>query len=175
MRYHVSLGGRDLAVDLHADAVEIDGRRHEVDLRSLAAGDVYTLVVDGRAHRVIAESEGEGSWRLVVDGVPFEAEAIDERTRAIRELAGAGAGASGPRPLRAPMPGLLVKVEVREGDLVRPGDGLVIVEAMKMENELRASVEARVGRVLVEAGQAVEKDQILIELEAPDSAQEDGA
>jgi pyruvate carboxylase subunit B len=85
---------------------------------------------------------------------------------AIRALAGAGAAAAGPRPIVAPMPGMVVKVEVAAGDTVRAGQGIVIVEAMKMENELRASGAGRVTRVHVSKGDAVAKDQVLVELEA---------
>jgi biotin carboxyl carrier protein len=65
------------------------------------------------------------------------------------------------------MPGLVVRVEVSEGDEVGPGQGLVIVEAMKMENELRADVAARVKAVHVKPGEAVEKDQVLIDFGGP--------
>ena len=66
------------------------------------------------------------------------------------------------------MPGLVVKVQVEEGDHVEVGRGLVIVEAMKMENELKAEAAGVVARIHVEPGQAVEKDQILVDLAAPD-------
>jgi pyruvate carboxylase subunit B len=97
-------------------------------------------------------------------------EVVDERTRVIRELTRAAAGAAGPRPVKAPMPGLVVRVEVDEGDEVREGQGVVIVEAMKMENELRAEADGRVARVCVAAGDAVEKDQVLLELASLDEA-----
>ena len=103
----------------------------------------------------------------------MSADVVDDRTKAIREMAGSGAPAAGPAPIVAPMPGMVVKVEVAEGDPVRAGQGIVIVEAMKMENELRASGAGRVTRVHVDRGDAVSKDQILVEIEPmPDSAVE---
>ena len=66
----------------------------------------------------------------------------------------------------APMPGLVVRVNVREGDEVRSGQGLVVMEAMKMENELRATAAGVVRRVVVAAGSAVEKGALLVEMEA---------
>ena len=93
---------------------------------------------------------------------------VDERTRAIREMTGAGGAAAGPAPVKAPMPGLVVKVEVEPGDRVRKGQGIVIVEAMKMENELRADTDATVAAVHVTPGQAVERDQILVIFQAPE-------
>ena len=82
----------------------------------------------------------------------------------------------GPKALKAPMPGMVVRVEVEVGQTVAPGDGLVIVEAMKMENELKSEGAGRVSRVLVQPGQTVEKDQTLIEFEPVQarSGKEDG-
>jgi pyruvate carboxylase subunit B len=117
-------------------------------------------------HRVIARREGgRGRYTLWVDGWRFDAEALDERARAIRELSAASAGAAGPAPLKAPMPGLIVRVTVQPGDTVQPGQGLVVMEAMKMENELKAAAAGRVKAVLVAPGTAVEKGALLVELE----------
>ena len=80
----------------------------------------------------------------------------------------------GPSALRAPMPGMVIKIEVEEGQQVSAGQGLVIVEAMKMENELRSPGEARVGRILVEEGTAVEKDQVLMEFSPLEGGGEGG-
>jgi pyruvate carboxylase subunit B len=85
--------------------------------------------------------------------------------RAFREGAGATTGPVGPAPLVAPMPGMIVRVTVQVGDRVRAGQGLVVMEAMKMENELRAQADATVKAVLAHPGSAVEKGALLIELE----------
>jgi len=90
---------------------------------------------------------------------------VDERTRSLEEMTGAREGAKGPKVLKAPMPGMVVRVEVEEGDEVAEGRGLVIVEAMKMENELKSDGVAKVKKILVGPGEAVEKDQVLIEFE----------
>ena len=112
-------------------------------------------------------------WDLRVGGRRYYAEAVDERTRAIREMTGLAAGPLGPRPVRAPMPGMVVKIEVAVGDAVTPGQGVAIVEAMKMENELKAESAGVVTRIHVEPGDAVEKDQILIDLAAVEAVQGD--
>ena len=74
--------------------------------------------------------------------------------------------ASGPKPLRAPMPGLILRVEVEAAQAVKPGQGLVIMEAMKMENELKAAAAGVIARIHVQPGQAVEKGAVLIDFEA---------
>jgi pyruvate carboxylase subunit B len=95
------------------------------------------------------------------------AEVVDERTRAIRALTGRSGAAAGPRPVRAPMPGLVVRVEVEAGQSVVAGQGVVIMEAMKMENELRAETGGVVARVHAVPGAAVEKGAVLVEFVPP--------
>ena len=167
MRYHVSVGGRTVVVDVGPEGVTVDGKRVSADLKPLPGTQVRSLLLDGASHPLLVRRTGAGQWELFLRGRRLAAEVVDERTRKVREMTSASAKQSGPRPLRAPMPGLVVKVEVAVGDVVAPGQGLVIMEAMKMENELRAEAAARVSKVRVEPGQAVEKDQVLVELEAP--------
>jgi biotin carboxyl carrier protein len=88
---------------------------------------------------------------------------MDERTRHIRSLTAGSTGARGPAPLRAPMPGLVVRVLVESGQEVAVGAGVVVLEAMKMENELKAPSAGVVGAIRVGAGEPVEKGQVLVE------------
>lgn len=165
MRYHVTIAGRTLEVELSADGVKVDGEPVTADLETVPDGPVRSLLLDGASHRLVARARGRGAWELHLRGRRLTAEVVDERTRAIRAMTGASAAPAGPKRVRAPMPGLVLRVEVAPGDVVRPGQGLLIVEAMKMENELRAEVGGRVVAVHVAAGEAVAKDQLLIDLE----------
>ncbi len=168
MRYFVTLAGRTFEVDLDADGVTVDGRPAQADLARVDGTNIRSLLLDGVSHRMVMNRAGSGTWDIHTGGRRYATEAIDERTRTIRGMTGAAASAAGPKPVRAPMPGLVVKVEVVPGDRVEAGQGLIIVEAMKMENELKAEGPAVVRHIHVEPGQAVEKDQILIDLAAPD-------
>ena len=85
--------------------------------------------------------------------------------RTIRRMAGATTQKKGPAYLHAPMPGLVVRINVAAGDEIRVGQGLVVMEAMKMENELRATAAGRVKRVAAQPGSAVEKGALLLEME----------
>lgn len=169
MIYRVTVGDREVAVDLSGGRVLVDGDEVVADLETVGPGPVHSLTLDGRAIRIDANRTGDGRWLLALDGEQIEVDAIDERTALVRELAGAAGGRSGPKPVVAPMPGLVVRVEVAPGDLVHEGQSVAIVEAMKMENELVAEADAVVVAVLVEAGQTVEKDQLLVDLKAPES------
>jgi biotin carboxyl carrier protein len=95
----------------------------------------------------------------------FEVEALDERTRAIREMTASTAGPAGPAPVKAPMPGLVLRINVKVGDEIAAGHAVAVMEAMKMENELRSVGPGRVKAILVEPGTAVEKGAVLVELE----------
>ena len=164
MRYYVTIGARVLEVELGPEGARVDGRPVEASLVHADGSPVRSLIVDGRSHRVVAEKVGRGRWRLGLRGSVVQADVVDERARAIRELAGSGATAVGPARVVAPMPGMVVRVGVAEGDRVDAGQGVAIVEAMKMENELRASAPGIVTRVHVRQGDAVEKDQVLVDL-----------
>jgi pyruvate carboxylase subunit B len=124
------------------------------------------VTIGDEVHRVVARRGAtRGRYTLWLDGYRYDVEALDERTRAIRELSAAGKGPTGPLPLIAPMPGMIVRVAVQVGDTVAPGQGLVVMEAMKMENELRATSAGTVKAVLAQPGTAVDKGAVLLELE----------
>jgi len=178
MIYHVTVRDRTYVVELGTEGASIDGRTVDVDFAAIEGSPVRSLVLDGTSHRLVASRSGAERWDLHLRGRLVRADVVDERTRVIREMTGSAGGPTGPSPILAPMPGLVVRVEVQEGDVVQAGQGVVIVEAMKMENELTSQADAIVTRVHVTEGQAVEKDQLLVELAAPegegDSEEESG-
>ena len=166
MRYFVALGAREIPVDLTLLPnggwnVEVEGKSIAVD--AIAVGDSLSIRVDGRVIDLLLDGSPP-DVRFVASGVRGGAVIETERTRAGRSL-GRGAAAKGPEFVTAPMPGRIVRVLVAPGDSVESGDPLVVIEAMKMENELRALHAARVGTVLVRAGDTVEGGAKLISLE----------
>jgi len=166
VKYIVAMGETRVTVDVEPDAVTVTGRRIPASLADIEGTPVRMITIGDRVHRVVVRRrESRGHYLLWIDGYTYDVEALDERTRTIRDLTAEAAGPTGPRPLVAPMPGLIVRVLVGPGDAVQEGQGLVVMEAMKMENELRSSGAGRVTRVAVTPGAAVEKGAILIELE----------
>ena len=121
----------------------------------------YSLIHNNRSH-LIHIIKQNGLYHVHLDGYYFAIRVEDERMRAIRELVQKSAQVDGKFSIRAPIPGLITQLKVKEGDTVPRGSALLILEAMKMENELRAEYTGTVEKIMVSAGSPVEKDQELL-------------
>jgi biotin carboxyl carrier protein len=166
MKFLVDVNSARHAVITDKDAATLEGAGEAATLDAANATPVRTLRIGDRVVRVVVHArEGKGRYVLDIDGHRYHVEALGERARAIQELAARSAPPAGPAPVTAPMPGLVVRVNVAVGDAVTAGQGVLVMEAMKMENELRASSAATVKSVRVAQGTAVEKGTVLIALE----------
>ena len=168
MILHIAAGGRTRAVDISRNGtrflVSIDGRRHEVDVREVEG--VLSLLVGTRSYEVAVGPQADGATTVHVDGVPVEVSIAPARPSWGGLAKGAAAqGEGGPQRITAPMPGKIVKLLVKPGDVVQARQGLVVVEAMKMENELRAKAPGTVSEVRVTEGSSVEAGAILVLLD----------
>jgi biotin carboxyl carrier protein len=158
-------GSHEVEVERSGEGFEVtvDGRRHVIDLICLD-GAVASLrfVEDGRSFQVAYQQGSDHRWRVGVREREFDfsvltpVEAIDDVTES------KGRGAS---RIEAPIPGKVVAIAVGPGDEVTPGQSLVVLEAMKMENELTADRGGRVAAVHVTDGDTVESGALLVELE----------
>jgi acetyl/propionyl-CoA carboxylase alpha subunit len=167
LKYIVELDDVQKVVSIDGEQVTYEGNDPvRAELADVEASPVRMVKIGTEVHRVVVQRrEGRGRYTLWIDGYRFDVEALDERTRAIRELSGANAAPTGPAPIKAPMPGLIVRINVKPGDAVEAGQGVVVMEAMKMENELRATSAGIVKSIEVVAGAAVEKGALLVALE----------
>jgi biotin carboxyl carrier protein len=165
--YVVSIGGQEMAVEAGPDGVRVgDGDIVAAELLEIPGSPIRLLRLGDAVYEVIARRIGQrGAYSVAIGGVRFNTEALDQRGRALRALSAATVTRHGPEPIRAPMPGMVTRVLVAAGDAVRAGDSIVVMEAMKMENELRAKSDGRVRAVVVAPGTAVEKGMVLVELE----------
>lgn len=173
-RYVVTLGSQDapVEVEINDEPAAADGTRrvrisaagedHTIDLR-LAGPHRYTWL---EGHRVVTAEVSEKTDKLsvAVRGETFTATVADANVAHV-PMVGPTDKASGPLVVKAPMPGRVVKLLVRAGDDVKLGRGIIVVEAMKMENELRAPRDGKVKEVNVTEGEAVETGQPLFVLE----------
>jgi biotin carboxyl carrier protein len=166
VKYYVTIGSTMHEVELDGGRAVVDGVAVDPQLAAVPGTPLYHLLIGAASWTVAAEAlDGTGvrRWALGVAGERVEVAVVDERT----QRSGGRAGSiSTPEPgvaqVRAPMPGLIVRIEVAEGQPVAAGAGLVVVEAMKMENELRAPRAGVVQAVHVTVGQAVEKGTPLV-------------
>ena len=166
MKYIVKVNGERVEVDVSPEGARVNSADVPAHLGDLEGTPVRLVTIGDEVHRVVVRrGDSRGRYTLSLDGHRYEVEAVDERTHAIRELSGAAAVPAGPAPLKAPMPGLVIRVNVAIGDTVAAGQGLVVIEAMKMENELRCVAGGRVKSIRAVVGQAVEKGEVLVEIE----------
>jgi biotin carboxyl carrier protein len=165
MKYIVSILGREIEVEVDGEQVTVAGQTLTASLGAVPGTPIRQLLLDGRSEALALDADGGGRWALTRRGERFEVEVLDERARHIRSLTGGSERARGPAVLKAPMPGLVVRVQVEAGQPVAAGAGVVVLEAMKMENELRAATAGVVRMIRVRPGEAVEKGQVLVEFD----------
>ncbi len=165
MKLPLTINGKESLVEILAPAPACrfrleDGPERSADVQ-MPEPCVYSILLDGRSYDARVEEQPAGLV-VVIDGYRFEIQVLDPRRWSRKSGRGAG---DGPQEVTAPMPGKVVRVLVRVGDAVEAGQGLVVVEAMKMQNELRAARAARVLRVSAVEGATVAAGEVLVTLE----------
>ncbi len=165
MKYITTLDGKEYTIEIiDAHHVAIDGRVQEVDFESISGQPVFSLIVDGKSYESYVYETDEG-WQVLTRGRQYNLTVEDEREKRLRAAAGSGVAESGEYHLKAPMPGLVVSIPVKEGDKVEKGQVLVILESMKMQNELKSPKAGIVGRFRVKQGETVEQRQALLSVQ----------
>ena len=160
MTYDIIIDGKSYRLDLSRAegrwSCRLDGREVEVDA-VLARPDVLSLRIGNQAYEVKSERVA-GDMHLWVGSARFAADVRDPRSLRgrIRAL-----DDHGPKKLSAPMPGKIVRVLVRPGDEVEAGAGVVVVEAMKMQNEIKSPKKGTIQKILVAEGAAVNAGDVL--------------
>ncbi len=168
MRYITTINGQQYEIDIDKDGnVSVNGKPRHVDFLQLDA-TLFSVITDSRSLEAVIE-ETRGKQQVMIGGHLFEAQVQDERTfLMMTRRKGQLSAESG--EVVAPMPGLIVGVRVSAGDNVRKGQTVVILESMKMQNELKASLDGVIDKVMVQQGQTVDKDAVLVTIKpsAPD-------
>ncbi|MEZ4378200.1 MAG: biotin/lipoyl-containing protein [Gemmatimonadales bacterium] len=167
MKYLVTIGERRIEVEITGQDVRVDGTPVAAHLEGIPGTPALRLVLDDVPVELAVEGRTADQWQLVAAGTVHEVEVVDERTAHIRSLAGASGVQAAGGSVKAPMPGLVVRVLVEVGATVEKGQGLVVLEAMKMENELRAPADGIVTALHATTGAAVDKGAVLVELGPP--------
>lgn len=166
MKLYIDISDRRYEVELpisgNIDKVMVDGRETPVDYRLIRDDKAASLIINGITYTAEFDP-AEDTCRIQIDGRDFNVVISDDRSDAIERLIGMKQSSrDAAHEIKAPMPGLVVKLNVSEGDSVSKGQGVVVVEAMKMENEIPAPISGVVQKVLVEPGKAVDKGELLL-------------
>jgi len=165
MKYITTIGNKEFLVEiLDEHHVSINGKTYEVDFDSVSGQPVYSLIADGKSHEAYVR-ESDDEWQVLLRGRLFPVKVEDEREKRLRAAAGGGVAETGEFHLKAPMPGLVVAVPVTEGQEVKKGDVLLILESMKMQNELKSPRDGTVNRIKVKTGESVEQKQALLSVQ----------
>jgi biotin carboxyl carrier protein len=162
MKYITTVGDKQFLVEIIDDRhVSVDGKIYEVDFESVSGQPVYSLIVNGKSHESYV-AQVDDIWQVLMRGRLYPVSVEDEREKRLRAAAGGGIAETGEFHLKAPMPGLVVTIPVAEGQDVTKGQVLLILESMKMQNELKSPRDGKVNRIKVKAGESVEQRQTLL-------------
>jgi biotin carboxyl carrier protein len=165
MKYITTVGDKQYLVEIIDDRhVSVDGKVYEVDFESVSGQPVYSLIVDGKSHESYV-AQADDVWQVLLRGRLYPITVEDEREKRLRAAAGGGVAETGEFLLKAPMPGLVVSIPVEEGQAVKKGQVLLILESMKMQNELKAPRDGKVSRIRIKVGESVEQRQTLLSVQ----------
>jgi pyruvate carboxylase subunit B len=168
VNYIATIEGQEFDIGLvEPGVVTIDGAPHTVDLQSIDGGFHYSLLAGAVSYEVFVE-RCEDVCFVTIEGHRYQVHVEDERVRRLGDRAHAVLEEPAQEEILSPMPGLVVAVLVEEGQVVQTGEGMLILEAMKMENEIRAPRNGVVERVNVFPGQRVSKDDLLARIGTPE-------
>jgi biotin carboxyl carrier protein len=162
MKYLTKIGEQTFELEILDERhIRLDGEPHEVDFTSIGDQAVFSILIDGRSYEAHAVRQGE-DWHILLHGQMYEAVVEDEQAVRARALARPTTAESGEFFLRSPMPGLIVRILTAVGQTVEKGTPLIILESMKMQNELRSQKAGTVREIRAEINQTVEQNQVLI-------------
>lgn len=165
MRYIAVVDGKTYNIDVEGDngglRASIDGQPVGVDLRQVTGATLFSLIKDGLSYEVFSEPMDKG-YAIIIGSERFAVQVADERSLRLAQVQKRVVERRGDMIVKAPMPGLVIDVRVKVGDVVEAGQSLLTLSAMKMENDLRAFEGGTVKTVNVQKGDKVEQGQALL-------------
>jgi len=165
MKYISTVNGKEYTIEIIDERhVIVNGRKLTVDFNSVSGQPVYSLLVDGKSLEGFVYP-GEEEWEVLLMGRQYPVMVEDEREKRLRATAGGSVSDAGKYYLKAPMPGMVVSILVEEGQEIEQGEVVLILESMKMQNELKAPRAGTIGRVRVKPGESVEQRQTLLSIQ----------
>ncbi|MBW4436659.1 MAG: biotin/lipoyl-binding protein [Pleurocapsa minor GSE-CHR-MK-17-07R] len=161
MKYVTTLNGKTFEIEINKDGtLLVNGHPRTVDFLALGP-ELYSIIRENESYEVVIEEDADGV-QVQLRGQLFSGTVLDERAQLMASLRGGPASETGEVSIKAPMPGLIVVLPVSEGQEVVQGQTVVILESMKMQNELKAPRAGTVQRISVNEGQSVEQGKLLV-------------
>jgi biotin carboxyl carrier protein len=162
MKYITMIDNKEYLVEVIDEKhVSVNGKILDVDFESVSGQPVYSLIIDGKSHEGYVYAD-EDNWQVLLRGRLYQASVEDEREKRLRASVENGSTEGGEFHLKTPMPGMVIAVPVSEGELVKKGQVLLILESMKMQNELKSPKDGTIQRIRVKAGETVVQKQALM-------------
>ncbi len=164
MKYVTKIGGQQFIIDINqAGEITVDGEVINVDMQKMEDTTMYSMIIEGESHD-IRMNEGDGFFEVQVSGEIYHVEVEDERSRLLASVKRGPTLESGEIHIKAPMPGVVVDVTVKQGQRVVKDDIVLVLESMKMQNEFKAPRDGVVHLVRVKPGDTVDQNEVLLSL-----------
>lgn len=164
MKYITTINEKTFEIELRSDGTMlVNGEPRSYDFLSLGE-HLYSIIMDNQSHEAVVEHEDGHHYGVMIGGKLYDAVVMDERSQLLANRHGGEFVDSGEISIAAPMPGLVVDILVHEGQEVTKGETLVILESMKMQNELKAPRDGTVQRVSIKVGESVEQKRVMVTL-----------
>lgn len=164
MKYFATIGENEYEIDIEQDEIFVNGELVDISFEKSGGTELYSVLYNGQSHELLIDSD-RSTYSIAMGAEQFDVHIEDERTRRLNAGRKTVDLPQGEFAVVAPIPGLVIKVLVAEGDEVEDQQALILLEAMKMENEIRAPRAGVIKKIDVEASQQVEQNMVLLHLE----------
>jgi biotin carboxyl carrier protein len=162
MKYITTVNDQEYIIEIdQEDQITVNDQEYRVDFQQLSEGSILSLLLNHHSLEAIVEERGQ-SWEVLIHGELYSVKVQDERAYRLAKARGMTTEVTGEANVISPMPGLIIEVPVEAGQYIKKGDQVIILESMKMENELRAPRDGTVKKVWVTKGASVEKNEVLV-------------
>lgn len=162
MKYLANVHDQEYVIEIGKEGkILVNDEAYHVDFQQMPGSGVTSLLLNRHSLEAVIE-EKDGFWEVLIRGELYPVTVADERTYRLARARGSFAAPDGEVMVKSPMPGIVIAIPVAVGDVVNKGDAIIILESMKMENELRAPRDGVISKIKVEPGASVEKDQALV-------------
>lgn len=164
MKYVTYINDKKFEIEIQNDGkLLVNGEAREVDFLTLGES-LFSVLMNNKSYEIVME-EADGQYEVLIQGRLYTGQVLDERAQLLASRRSGMGADTGEISIKSPMPGLIAAIPVTEGQEVKKGQTVVILESMKMQNELKSPRDGVVGRIRVNPGESVEQKQTLLSVQ----------